>query len=72
MTFACAHPASGALVTGGSQGLGFAICQRLIAEGCRRIVIASRDADKGAEAVKALSGSGAKAHFLNVEMGDVD
>jgi len=66
------HRDTGALVTGGSQGLGFAICQRLIAEGCRRIVIASRDADKGEKAVKALSASGAKVHFLNVEMGDID
>ena len=67
-----AHRDTGALVTGGSQGLGLAICHRLIAQGCRRIVIASRDADKGAAAHAELRALGADAHFITVEMGDID
>ena len=67
-----AHRDTGALVTGGSQGLGLAICQRLIAQGCRRVVITSRDVDKGAAAVAELSALGVKVHFVPVEMGDID
>jgi len=66
-----AHDETGALITGGSQGLGLAIAQQLIAEGCKRLVIASRDAGKGAEAAAGLAALGADAHFLQVEMGDV-
>ena len=65
------HRDTGALVTGGSQGLGLAICHRLIAQGCRRIVIASRDAEKGATAEAELRALGAEAHFIQVEMGDI-
>ncbi len=67
-----AHDRTGALVTGGSQGLGLAIARELIAQGCRRIVVTSRNADKGAAAVEQLSALGADAHTLPVEMGDID
>ena len=39
------HEQTGALITGGTQGLGLAIAERLIEEGCRRIVIVGRNAD---------------------------
>lgn len=67
-----AHDNTGALVTGGSQGLGLAICRQLIAEGCRRIVLTSRNADKGAAAVAELRALGAEAHSIPVEMGNID
>jgi NAD(P)-dependent dehydrogenase (short-subunit alcohol dehydrogenase family) len=66
------HADSCAVVTGGSQGLGLAIAQRLVAEGCRKLVIAARDADKGALAAAQLSAQGVDAHFEQVDMGDVD
>ncbi|MCG6903611.1 MAG: SDR family oxidoreductase [Rhodobacter sp.] len=65
------HEATGALITGGSQGLGLAIAKRLIAEGCRRLVITSRNAEKGAAAVAVLRALGADAHSLAVELGDI-
>jgi len=67
-----AHDETGALVTGGSQGLGLAICRQLIAEGCTRIVLTSRNAEKGAAAVAELRALGADAHSIPVEMGNID
>ncbi len=60
------HVDTVAVITGGTQGLGRAVAERLIAEGCTRVVIAARDRVKG-EAVAAEIG----AHFVQVEMGDV-
>ena len=59
------HDGSAALITGGSQGLGYAIARRLRDEGCTRLVIAARDPDKGAAAAERLG-----ATFMQVEMGD--
>ena len=43
------------VITGGSRGLGFATAQALVADGAR-VVIAARDADQVAAAVKDLGG----------------
>ena len=67
-----AHENTGALVTGGSQGLGLAIARELINQGCRRLVITSRNEHKGAAAVEELSALGADLHTLPGEMGDID
>ena len=65
------HKDTGALITAGSQGLGLAIAKRLIEEGCKRIVITSRNPAKGAAAVDDLRAMGAEAHSLPVEMSDI-
>jgi NAD(P)-dependent dehydrogenase (short-subunit alcohol dehydrogenase family) len=41
------HRQTHALIIGGTQGLGRAIAERLVAEGCRHLVISGRDATKG-------------------------
>ena len=66
------HAQTGALITAGSQGLGLAIAKQLIADGCTRLVITSRDSAKGARAVAELSAMGADVHSLPVEMADID
>lgn len=66
------HAETAALITGGTQGLGLAIAHQIVAEGCRDLVVASRDPIKGKDAVKALSALGANAHFIEVEMGNAD
>src|SRR5256885_15901786 len=43
-----------AVITGGAQGIGFAIAEQLVEEGCRRIALAGRNEDKGAAAVAQL------------------
>ena len=59
------HRDTSALVIGGTQGLGLAIAERLMAEGCTRLVIAGRDTARGEAAARA---SGAA--YLPVDAAD--
>jgi NAD(P)-dependent dehydrogenase (short-subunit alcohol dehydrogenase family) len=65
------HRETSALITGGTQGLGLAIARQLIEEGCRKLVIASRDMDRGMKVAADLSMDGVEVRFLAVGMGDV-
>jgi NAD(P)-dependent dehydrogenase (short-subunit alcohol dehydrogenase family) len=67
-----AHTDTFALITGGSQGLGLAIAHRLIAEGCRKLVITTRDTHKGDRAAVELAEAGAEVHVLTLDMADLD
>lgn len=66
------HEQTRAVITGGAQGVGFAIAKQLIDEGCRHVVLAGRDATKGEKAVAELSGDGRIIHFVSVDLTDVD
>ena len=59
------HADTRALILGGTQGLGLAIAEALVAQGCTRLVLAARDVAKG-EAEAARLG----ATFLAVDLGD--
>jgi NAD(P)-dependent dehydrogenase (short-subunit alcohol dehydrogenase family) len=65
------HEETAAVITGGAQGVGFAIARQLAAEGCRRLVIAGRDPDKGERAAAELAEGGATVRFLPVDLQDV-
>src|SRR5690606_23248648 len=62
------HAGTAALITGGAQGLGLAVAEALVAQGCRQLVLAGRDRDKGAAAVAQLVASGAEVSFLAVDL----
>src|SRR5690606_36464273 len=64
------HAPTVAVVTGGTQGVGQAVAEALIAEGCRRIVIAGRRPDRGEAAASALSSLGADVRFVQADMAD--
>ncbi|MDF0600660.1 oxidoreductase [Psychromarinibacter sp. C21-152] len=64
------HADTHALITGGAQGLGLAVARELIAQGCRRLVLADRNREAGQAAAEALSGNGVDAGFHPVDMGD--
>lgn len=66
------HSDTVAVITGGAQGLGLAIAERLVAEGCTRLVLAGRSAAKGAVAVDLLTGQGAEVLFVPTDLGQVD
>jgi len=66
------HGATGAVITGGAQGLGRAVAERLVAEGCRRLAIVDRNPETGAATAEALCRSGAEAHFLRIDMGRIE
>jgi NAD(P)-dependent dehydrogenase (short-subunit alcohol dehydrogenase family) len=65
------HESTAAVITGGAQGVGLAIARRLVSEGCRRLVLAGRDAEKGARAAAELSERGGKVRFLALDLQDV-
>lgn len=66
------HADTVALVTGGAQGVGRAIADRLIADGCRNVVIVGRDAAKGAAAAATMSKGGADVRFFRADMADAE
>ena len=57
-----------ALVTGGSQGLGFAVAARLAAEGAAGLLLVGRDRVKGEAAAASLSTSECRAEFLSADL----
>ena len=58
-----------AVVTGGNGGIGFGMARGL-AEAGSAVVVAGRNADKSARAVKELQGLGAKAVAMEVDVAD--
>src|SRR3954469_20941733 len=61
-----------AVITGGSQGLGFAVAKRLAEEGAKSIVISGRDPTKGESAAQNLEAIGTEALFVQTELSKVD
>jgi NAD(P)-dependent dehydrogenase (short-subunit alcohol dehydrogenase family) len=61
-----------AVITGGSQGLGFAVAKRLAEEGAKSIVISGRDPKKGEAAVQKLKPLGTEALFVQTELSKAD
>ena len=59
-----------AIVTGGAQGIGFAIANQLVVEGCKSIALIGRDKDKSAKAVAKLEGAGAQVIFISADISD--
>ncbi|MBS1301172.1 SDR family oxidoreductase [Loktanella sp. SALINAS62] len=59
------HHDTHALVIGGTQGLGHAIAERLIADGCTNVIIAGRDIAKGKAAAAEIG-----ATFRAVDLAD--
>lgn len=66
------HRKTVAVIAGGTQGLGLAIAERLIAGGCTRMVIAGRRGAEGEAAAGRLRMLGADAHFQQTDMGVVE
>ena len=64
------HKDTIAIVTGGAQGIGRAIAERLVADGCSRMVIAGRTVEAGEAASAELSAQGADVRFVATDMGD--
>jgi NAD(P)-dependent dehydrogenase (short-subunit alcohol dehydrogenase family) len=70
--FARRNEGARAIVTGGGQGIGFAVAKRLVAEGCRKLVLVGRSEEKGRKAVAELSASGADVRFVSADLGRVE
>ena len=59
-----------ALITGGTQGLGYATGALLRAKGASGLMLVGRDAEKGRAAAEALTGDGCRAEFVSVDLAD--
>jgi NAD(P)-dependent dehydrogenase (short-subunit alcohol dehydrogenase family) len=66
------HRETTAVIAGGTQGLGLAVAERLIAEGCTRLAIAGRRVAEGEAAADHLRGLGADVLFVPSDMGRVE
>ncbi len=57
-----------ALITGGSQGLGYAVAQRLVSEGASGLLLVGRDTVKGEAAAASLQTEQCRAEFLAADL----
>ncbi|PTE10404.1 SDR family oxidoreductase [Mesorhizobium helmanticense] len=60
-----------AIVTGGAQGIGFAVATALADEGCRALALIGRSQEKGDKAVATLKKSGVDAIFISADVSKV-
>lgn len=60
-----------AIVTGGAQGIGFAVAEALADEGCRALALIGRSQEKGDKAVAALKRAGVDAIFISADVSKV-
>ncbi|MYH44556.1 MAG: SDR family oxidoreductase [Acidimicrobiaceae bacterium] len=58
-----------ALITRGSQGLGYAVAQRLVSEGASGLLLVGRDGAKGEAAAASLRTKECRAEFLAADLG---
>lgn len=65
------HANTTALITGAGQGLGLAIANTLVAQGCQRLVLVDRNTETGTAAAQSLSSETVTAHFVACDMGDL-
>lgn len=61
-----------ALITGGSQGLGYAVAQQLVSEGASGLLLVGRDGAKGEAAAESLRTGQCRAEFLAADLGHAD
>lgn len=61
-----------AVVTGGSQGLGRAVAERLVDEGAAGVLIVGRDEAKGLAAAAGMSTSEARVAFISADLSAAD
>ena len=61
-----------ALITGGTQGLGYATASLLKAKGANGLMLVGRDAEKGQAAAASLTGDGCWAEFTLIDLADAD
>jgi NAD(P)-dependent dehydrogenase (short-subunit alcohol dehydrogenase family) len=61
-----------AIITGGAQGLGFAIAERLAREGARGIVLSGRSVEKGEKAAASIQSLGTDCVFVKADVSNAE
>ena len=62
----------GALITGGTQGLGYATAALLKEKGASGLMLVGRDVEKGEAAAAALTDDDCRAEFVSIDLADPD
>jgi NAD(P)-dependent dehydrogenase (short-subunit alcohol dehydrogenase family) len=57
-----------AIITGGAQGLGFAIAERLAREGAQGVILSGRSLDKGEKAAASIQSHGTDCIFVKADV----
>ena len=60
------------LISGGTQGLGLAIANQLIAQGCTKVAITGRNPEKGKAAMAHLKAQGADALYVQCDAASIE
>lgn len=60
-----------AIVTGGAQGIGYAVAEALVDEGCKALALVGRSREKGDRAAAALGKNGVDAIFIAADVAKV-
>ena len=60
------------VITGGSQGLGFAVAELMKARGAEAILLVGRNVDKGEAAAASLDGDGCAVSFLSADLSSTE
>ena len=60
------------VVTGGSQGLGYAVAELMKARDAEAILLVGRDQSKGVAAASQLDGNGCRVSFLSADLATTD
>jgi len=66
------HHSTSAFISGGTQGLGMAVAETLIRQGCRRLTITGRNLARGEAAAQHLRDQGADCLFAACDAGKVE
>ena len=61
-----------AIISGGTQGLGMAVAECLIAQGCRHLTITGRDTEKGEAAAATLARNGVDCLFVACDVASIN
>jgi NAD(P)-dependent dehydrogenase (short-subunit alcohol dehydrogenase family) len=61
-----------AIITGGAQGLGFAIAERLAREGARGIILSGRSVEKGEKAAAKIQALGTNCAFVKADVSSTE
>ena len=60
------------LISGGTQGLGLAIANQLIAQGCTKVAMTGRNPEKGKAAMAHLKAQGADALYVQCDAASIE
>lgn len=66
------HSTTSAFISGGTQGLGMAVAEQMIRQGCRRLTITGRNPERGEDAAQQLRDQGVDCLFVACDAGNIE